>query len=773
MIPLLFWSYICLARLLRSRIPHPLGQLLGTLLLYLSLAFMLGLVRHAGWNPDWAIFEPGGPGLGLARFFVLNFGALGAVLASVGMFLLSALFFHSRLIRPLLAYSSSLAQEELPSEQRPVPPQRRDHAPSAPRPPIRMEAAPDGPIPGPAPIWEPEPVPAPKIEPVPEPKPEPVAPVLEPAPALKPEPIKPILEPPVWEPEPATESEGGEDNKGVERSAVAILDDLLSSFEAGAFNPPEGLLPPPSEDAAPAAQPLEPQGERPAPEPLHDFEPPPVATGKVERRQPQAAFPPPLDLLGPTSEEEEDQEALGEAKRQGGIIVETLRDFGVNASVAHIVMGPSIVQFQLELAPGTKVSKVSSLTNELTMALAVVSVRIEAPIPGLPYVGVEIPNSRRRSIPLRTALESQEFQSSTALLPLPMGMQVDSRFLVFALEEMPHLLVAGTTGSGKSVFVNCCILGMCLRRTPDELRLILVDPKHVEFAVYEGLPHLLALPVSDPRKAVDALAWAVQEMESRMEAFARAHVRNLASYNAKALPKDRFPSIVVVVDELADLMYSSGKEVEGLIVRLAQKARAAGIHLILATQRPSVDVITGLIKANVPARAAFAVPSQTDSRTIIDTGGADKLLGKGDLLFLSTRSPRPVRLQSPFITEERTLDLVRYLKAAFGEPEYIEFEDSTGPGSPDGGGNGAVDDPKMEEAIRAVMDMGVTSASGLQSVLRIGYPKAGRLIAAMERLGILGPRTPNSMKPREILMDEESAYEVLERARAGELYDED
>ena len=355
------------------------------------------------------------------------------------------------------------------------------------------------------------------------------------------------------------------------------------------------------------------------------------------------------------------------------------------------------------------------------------------------------------------------------------GMRVDSRYLVCGLEDMPHLLVAGTTGSGKSVFVNGCILGMCLRRPPEELRLILVDPKHVEFAIYEGLPHLLARPVSDPRQAIAALSWAVQEMERRTECFARARVRNLASYNDKVLPKDRFPNIVVVVDELADLMYTAGKEVEGLIARLAQKARAAGIHLILATQRPSVDVITGLIKANVPARVAFAVPSQTDSRTIIDAAGADKLLGKGDMLFFSTRYPRPLRLQAPFITEERTLDFVEYMKGAFGEPEYIEFED---PGNPTGEGNGKngasiVDDPKMEEAIRVVMDTGIASASGLQRYLNIGYPRAGRVITGLEQLGIVGPQPGNSSKPRDILMDEESAFEALERARTGGLFDED
>ena len=392
-----------------------------------------------------------------------------------------------------------------------------------------------------------------------------------------------------------------------------------------------------------------------------------------EPRGPRPEFPPPLDVFGPPAESGGEGDDYELANAQAGTIVETLQNFGVKANVAHIVIGPSVVQFQVELAPGVKVSKVSGLANDLTMALAVVSVRVEAPILGQKYVGVEIPNVKRKGIPLRSIMESEEFQKSGCVLPLPMGVRVDSQHLVCGLEDMPHLLVAGTTGSGKSVFMNTCVLGMCSRRSPEELKLILVDPKHVEFAIYEGLPHLFARPISDPKSAVSALAWVAREMENRSEAFARVKVRNLASYNEKALPKDRFPHIVVVVDELADLMYTAGKEVEGLIARLAQKARAAGIHLILATQRPSVDVVTGLIKANVPARVAFALPSQTDSRTIIDTGGAEKLLGKGDMLFYSTRYPRPIRLQASFITEDRTLEFVEYTKNAFGTPNYIEF----------------------------------------------------------------------------------------------------
>jgi S-DNA-T family DNA segregation ATPase FtsK/SpoIIIE len=404
------------------------------------------------------------------------------------------------------------------------------------------------------------------------------------------------------------------------------------------------------------------------------------------------------------------------------------------------------------------------------MALAVVSVRVEAPIPGKPYVGIEIPNTKRRGIPLRSVIESPDYQESKHILPLPLGMRVDSRFMVAGLEEMPHLLVAGTTGSGKSVFTNTCILGMCSKRTPNELKLILVDPKHVEFAVYDGLPHLLSRPISEPKKAVSALAWAVQEMESRSQMFALSKVRNLESYNAKLLPKSRLPYIAIVVDELADLMYTAGKEVESLIARLAQKARSAGIHMILATQRPSVDVITGLIKANIPARIAFAVPSQTDSRTIIDTAGADKLLGKGDMLFLSIRYPRPVRLQASFVDEKRIMTLIECLKQSFGQPEYIEFEDFKDGGKSSGASNNAYDngitlDPKINEALNFIMDTGIASASKLQTIMGIGYPRASRIISTLEQLGILGPQSSSPTKPREILMNADEAFQIINENR--------
>ena len=913
LVPLLFWLYLCFAWFIRLRIPRPLGQILGTFQLYLSIAFMLGLFRRVGWNSSWILAEPGRVGDGLAHFFVLNLGVLGTVLVSFASLFLAGLFFGSRFLSllSLLPVARPLDKEgprhpstsEPKGEGRKEPwepraARRREEGRSArlvrnaspggvpfdplrpvgtliafdraeesetAEPPDRRDSEPGEEVEAPSPA-EGLPVSS-DVEERPEsdaPRPEPsseasAGPELHRADGAvesdevesdegessKEDADEAVEVGGAEEPLSAAGLEGAGDVAGTptdvsQQTAVEILDQLLESLESGEFDVPlpprresrteerPSIHRPPLEElmdlpiSLPSGEVAEPpldkaveegQGiievtstpkvgpeerareirERlvlPSGTPHADAEGtgdgrdtavqelfPDVALPEDEdgRRLRPGAFPPPLDLLGPPVQDRDQDDALELANKQAEVIVDTLQNFGVKATVAHIVVGPSVIQFQIELAPGIKVSKVAGLANDLTMALAVVSVRVEAPILGQHYVGIEIPNPRRKGIALRSVMESEDFQQGEFLLPLPMGMRVDSRYLVCGLEDMPHLLVAGTTGSGKSVFVNGCILGMCLRRPPEELRLILVDPKHVEFAIYEGLPHLLARPVSDPRKAIAALSWAVQEMERRTECFARARVRNLASYNDKVLPKDRFPNIVVVVDELADLMYTAGKEVEGLIARLAQKARAAGIHLILATQRPSVDVITGLIKANVPARVAFAVPSQTDSRTIIDAAGADKLLGKGDMLFFSTRYPRPLRLQAPFITEERTLDFVEYMKGAFGEPEYIEFED---PGNPTGESNGKsgtsiIDDPKMEEAIRVVMDTGIASASGLQRYLNIGYPRAGRVITGLEQLGIVGPQSGSSSKPRDILMDEESAFEALERARTGGLFDEE
>ena len=476
----------------------------------------------------------------------------------------------------------------------------------------------------------------------------------------------------------------------------------------------------------------------------------------------QGIFPPPIELFGP--EESRDGEMDEErAEPLGEKIVDTLEQFSIESRLAEILVGPTVIQFRIQLAPGIKVSKVAALSNDIALAMAVPSLRIEAPIPGKPYVGIEIPNPKRRGIPLRTVIEDDAFKKAKLSLPLPFGVAVNGDPMVVGLEELPHLLVAGTTGSGKSVFVNSCIVGLCSKRSPEELRMILVDPKRVEMAVYDKLPHLLTPPVTDPKKAVQALAWLIREMESRYTTFAKMRVRNLEGYNEKVLPKDRLPHIVIVVDELADLMMTAAKEVEEYICRLAQMARATGIHLMLATQRPSVNIITGLIKANIPARVAFTLPSNADSRTIIDCAGAEKLLGKGDMLFSSTKHPKPIRIQSPWIDESILAAWLKYMTNTFGEPDFIEIE-AQGNG-PAGGNGGTFDDELLEEAVETVMTTGIASASGLQRRLRVGFSRASRLIDMMEQLGIVGPA--DGARPREILVDEDGADELLENARNG------
>lgn len=469
-------------------------------------------------------------------------------------------------------------------------------------------------------------------------------------------------------------------------------------------------------------------------------------------------FPAPLETLGP-ADEEPSRVLAPEQLAQGQRIIATLKEFNVEAALAETVTGPTVLQFRLQLAPGIKVSKISGLSNDLAVALTVPSLRVEAPIPGKPYVGVEIPNPDRRSVSLRSLIGADAFQSTRAILPLPLGVTIDGRPLILPLEDMPHLLVAGTTGSGKSVFISSCLIGLTYLRRPEEVRLILIDPKQVEMALYEKLPHTLTAPVTDPKKALNAFNWAIQEMERRYALFAQARVRHLRLYNTKVLPKDMLPHIVIVVDELADLMMTAPKEVEDAICRLAQKARATGIHLILATQRPSVNVVTGLIKANVPARIAFTLPSQVDSRTIIDVAGAERLLGRGDMLLLTPRFPKPIRCQAAWIEEQHILAYIDYLTKIFGEPDHLDITSKEGG---EGGTGDLCQDPLLEEAVQTVLETGMASSSGLQRRFRVGYTRAARMIDAMEALGIVGPQTSRG---REILVDEERAEEVLREAR--------
>ncbi|MDO4952242.1 MAG: DNA translocase FtsK [Synergistaceae bacterium] len=473
----------------------------------------------------------------------------------------------------------------------------------------------------------------------------------------------------------------------------------------------------------------------------------------------EGIFPPPPEIFGP--EETHDNELKPErCMPLGEKMIKALDEFGVQAELADILVGPTVIQFRITLGSGIRTSRVATLSNDIALALAVPSIRIETPVPGTSYVGIEIPNPHRRGIPMRTMIEDDSYRRTKYALPMPFGVTVSGESTVIGLETLPHLLVAGTTGSGKSVFINSCIVGLCSHCTPDELRLILVDPKRVEFAVYDNLPHLLTPPVASPKKAVHTLAWAVNEMERRFSDFESARVRNLEAFNARPnlLPKDKKPHIVIIVDELADLMMTASKEVEDYIVRLAQKARAAGIHLILATQRPSVNVITGLIKANIPARVAFSVATGIDSRTIIDGVGAEKLLGKGDMLFLSTKNPKPVRIQSPWIADDILENWLQYMNSLFGDPVF--FEDVEAHSAAANTKDGTYDDDMLEQAVEYILESGIASASNLQRRLRVGFSRASRLLDMMEQLGIVGPS--EGAKGREILVDEAMAQERLD-----------
>lgn len=477
---------------------------------------------------------------------------------------------------------------------------------------------------------------------------------------------------------------------------------------------------------------------------------------------PELHFPVPLDVFGKSDDHSFnlDRKLLSS---QGDNIISTLDEFGISAELAETVVGPTVIQYRLQLAPGIKVSKVSGLANDLAVSLGVPSLRVEAPIPGKTYIGIEIPNPERKPVILRTVLEHSSFQESENDLSIPVGVGVDGRHLTIGLEKMPHLLVAGTTGSGKSVFISCCIAALCSQNRPEDLRLLLIDPKRVEMKVFERLPHNIVPPVVEARGAIHALGWAIREMERRYEIFAKARVRNLKTFNARALPLNRLPYIVIVIDELADLMFTSPREVEDYICRLAQMARATGIHLIIATQRPSVNVVTGLIKANIPARVAFELPSQTDSRTIIDIAGAERLLGSGDMLFLTPRLPKPLRIQSPWIEETVIQNLIDYLLSLFGDPVFLDIDIQ----EEEGGDNGRVhlDDALLEEAMEMILRSGIASASRLQRQLRIGFTRAARLIDTLEQIGIVGPQ--EGSKPRDILVDEDEARIILAESLDG------
>ncbi len=459
---------------------------------------------------------------------------------------------------------------------------------------------------------------------------------------------------------------------------------------------------------------------------------------------------PPMSLLnspGKKGESNDRKMILKNAR----LIEETMKNFGIEASVSHINVGPSITCYELSPAPGIKLSRIVSLSDNIALSLASSDIRIEAPIPGKAAVGIEVPNKVKDMVYFKELIQAREFSDIKTDIPLALGKDINGKVVISSIDKMPHLLIAGATGSGKSVCINTIIMSLIFKSSPDDVKLLLIDPKVVELSVYNGIPHLLIPVVTDAKKAAFALNWAVGEMEKRYKTFAKNNVRDIQSYNERhANDSEKLPKIVIVIDELADLMMVAAQEIEDYIARLAQMARAAGMYLIVATQRPSVDVITGTIKANIPSRISFAVSSQVDSRTILDMAGAEKLLGQGDMLFYPSSYSKPVRLQGAFISNNEVEDVVSFLQEQ-NETMYDEDVIEVVQNSKN------IDmhetDVLLSEAIRLVVNEGVASISLLQRKLRIGYARAARLIDEMETRGIVGGF--EGSKPRKVLISEE------------------
>lgn len=569
-----------------------------------------------------------------------------------------------------------------------------------------------------------------------------------------------------------------------------------------------GEEPPPPVEAEPPAEPELPQSpvvslNPPMPEPLEEPEPEepvfeedePVSPPEIDIPMPkprmqepppprqatpeqsalyqavdQAQTPgtycfPPVTMLAVSPQVDRAKETE-ELQTNGKILVDTLNSFGVSTKILDICRGPSVTRYEIQPAAGVKISKITSLSDDLALNLAATGVRMEAPIPGKAAVGIEVPNRERSSVRMRDLVQSNAFQTSKGKLSVALGRDISGQPVVADLAKMPHILIAGTTGSGKSVCTNSMIISMLYKASPDEVRFLMIDPKAVELTGYNGLPHMLVPVVTDPHKASGALGWAVNEMMKRYKIFSENNVRNLQGYNNLAeaqnyedengQPMPAMPQIVIIIDELADLMMAAPKEVEDSICRLAQLARAAGMHLVVATQRPSVDVVTGLIKANIPSRIALTVSTAVDSRTIIDTVGADKLLGNGDMLFAPVGSNKPIRVQGCYVSDEEISSVVEFVKKTksieYDEQviEEIERNAASAEAAKPGEEGGGDMDPMMDEAIKVVVEAGQASTSLLQRRLRLGYARAGRLIDEMEQLGIVGPH--EGSKPRQVLM---------------------
>jgi S-DNA-T family DNA segregation ATPase FtsK/SpoIIIE len=481
---------------------------------------------------------------------------------------------------------------------------------------------------------------------------------------------------------------------------------------------------------------------------------------------------PPLDLLKENPHINTNHSRTG-INKNAVKLQQTLESFGVGAKVVNVSYGPTITRYELQPDKGVKVSKIVNLSDDIALNLASSGIRIEAPIPGKSLIGIEVPNKEVSAVYIKEVIGTNTFSKFPSKLAFALGKDVSGETIVADIGKMPHMLISGATGSGKSVCINSIIISILFRAHPDEVKLLMIDPKVVELKVYNGIPHLLIPVVVDPKKAASALYWAVQEMSERYQLFAAANVRDLKGYNEMAANSDelkKLPQIVIIVDELADLMQVAAKDVEDAICRLAQMARAAGIHLILATQRPSVDVITGIIKANVPSRIAFAVSSGIDSRTIIDMNGAEKLVGKGDMLYYPSDFPKPIRVQGAFISDKEVENIVEFLKKT-QEPEYddailekISKDEKTANVTEEKDPNGL--DENFEEVLEFIIENQTASASMIQRRFRVGFNRAARLIDQLYDAGFIGER--EGSKPRKVLMTKEEYYRLKHETSEAE-----
>ncbi len=562
-----------------------------------------------------------------------------------------------------------------------------------------------------------------------------------------------------------------------ETESPAVSSDKLKAFEAAASamhdgsNPmdePDDLPPVIAEAASAQEMPSEED------EPSSPIDPDEIEKEIAEQPQEQQVVYryPPLTLLDDTSGAVMTRGVEAERRANGELLVSTLQDFGISTRLSDIVSGPAVTRYELEPSPGIKISRITGLADDIALRLATTGVRIEAPIPNKAAVGIEVPNKARRTVGLRSLLDTAQFRGAKGKLTVALGQDIEGRAVLTDLAKMPHLLIAGTTGSGKSVCTNSMIQSVLFRANPEEVKLILIDPKKVEFGVYNVIPHLLVPVVTDPRKAAGALSWAVNEMLKRYQMFAEANVRDITGYNEWARSSGEYkplPLILIMIDELADLMMAAANEVEDSICRLAQMARAAGMHMVIATQRPSVDVITGLIKANIPSRLALTVASAVDSRTILDAGGAEKLLGNGDMLFMPVGQSKPTRVQGCFVNNQEIERVIEFLKTQDKPQEYDQDiiaeidKQAAAAGRASARDDDDTDaddeyDEALPQVIEIAIDAGQISTSMVQRKMRFGYARAGRIIDQLEQRGIIGPS--EGSKPRKVLITRQQWIEM-------------